>query len=121
MENQPTYRSSVMTYVLGFALSLVLTVLAYAIIVNNLLLGPIAIAAILVLAITQFYVQVTLFLHVGQENKPRWNLSAFLFMLLVVFIVVGGSIWIMNNLNYNMMMSPEQMDDYMRIQNNKGF
>ena len=107
--------------ILGFALSLILTLFAYGMVVYNLLLGPALIAAIILLALTQFFVQVTLFLHVGEEKKPRWNLSAFMFMLLMVGILVLGSLWIMANLNYNMMMTPQQMDDYMRIQNNKGF
>jgi len=46
-------------------------------------------------------VQVILFMHVGIEQKPRWGLMIFLFMLLIIFIIVAGSLWIMANINYN--------------------
>jgi len=36
-------------------------------------------------------------------------------MILVVMILVGGSLWIMKNLNYRM--TPEQMNQYMIDQN----
>jgi heme/copper-type cytochrome/quinol oxidase subunit 4 len=42
-----------------------------------------------------------LFLHLGQEAKPRYQLIAFNFMVLVVLVVVFGSIWIMQNLDYH--------------------
>src|SRR3546814_1615888 len=44
----------------------------------------------------------------GKGSDSRWNLIMFLFMVLVVFIVVVGSLWIMANLNYNMM--PDEAD-----------
>jgi predicted RNA-binding protein associated with RNAse of E/G family len=43
-------------------------------------------------------------------------------MVGILVIVVGGSIWIMNNLNYNMMqMSPTEKTNYMMTQHDKGF
>ena len=45
------------------------------------------------------------YLHLGLESKPRWNLMMFLFMVLLIFVLVGGSMWIMYNLNYNVMPS----------------
>ena len=45
---------------------------------------------------------------------------AFVFMIVTVATIVLGSIWIMANLNYNMM-SPEQVDTYMLKQSKKGF
>ena len=36
-------------------------------------------------------------------SEERWNLIAFLFTLLIIGIVVVGSLWIMYNLNINMM------------------
>ncbi|MBE8365690.1 cytochrome o ubiquinol oxidase subunit IV, partial [Leptospira borgpetersenii serovar Balcanica] len=43
------------------------------------------------------------FLHMNASSEERWNLVAFVFTLLIIAIVVVGSIWIMWNLNYNMM------------------
>ena len=36
------------------------------------------------------------------------------FMLGIVLIIVGGSVWIMNNLNYRM--TPQQMEQYLKSQ-----
>ncbi|MGE5298418.1 MAG: hypothetical protein ACM3KF_00060, partial [Acidobacteriota bacterium] len=55
------------------------------------------------------------------KEKPKWRLASYLFTWFTLLIIVVGSLWIMNNMNYNMMMSPEQMTDYMLKQNAKGF
>ena len=109
------------SYVTGFALSVVFTLVAYVLVVQHILEGKALMAAIVGLAIVQLLVQLFFFLHLHKESKPRWNLVVFLFMLLILLIVVIGSLWIMHNLDYNMMMQPEQMDSYMREQADKGF
>ncbi len=65
------------------------------------------------LAIVQFFVQLFFFLHLGHESKPRWRILIFSFMLLVVVIVVFGSIWIMQNLDYHHM-TPTETKNYLR-------
>lgn len=91
-------------YIIGFALSLVFTLNAY-IAVTQAQNGVTSSLFILLvaLAIGQLVVQVFFFLHLGREPKPRWNALAFITMIMVVLFIVAGSIWIMNNLNYNMM------------------
>ncbi len=44
------------------------------------------------------------FLHMNSKSDEGWNLTAFIFTVIIIAIVVVGSIWIMWNLNYNMMM-----------------
>lgn len=100
-------QGTTVTYVAGFLGSLLLTLLAYMLVVNHALHGAELIAAIVATAIVQLLVQLRFFLHLGKESKPRWNLTAFLFMLMVLVILVFGSLWIMNNLNYHTM-TPEQ-------------
>lgn len=122
---QKTVRSaedySITAYVIGFVLAIALTLLAYAIVVNHWLSGVVLIGTIMGLAATQLLVQLVFFLHLGRTSKSRWNVAAFYFMLLVLVVIVAGSLWIMAGLNYNMMMSPEQMNDYMMRESNKGF
>jgi cytochrome o ubiquinol oxidase operon protein cyoD len=48
-------------------------------------------------------VHLVFFLHMNGSSGQRWNLVAFLFAVLMVVILVGGSFWIMNHLNHNMM------------------
>jgi len=109
------------SYITGFILSIILTLVAYFAVMQKWFDGAGLIAFMMGLASIQFIVQLFFFLHLGSESKPRWKLAAFLFMFLVLIIIVGGSLWIMANLNYNMMMTPEQMDEYMLKQSNKGF
>lgn len=114
-------QASLKNYTIGFVLSVALTVIAYLAVVNHWMVGWVLVATIITLAIIQLMIQLVFFLHLGSEEKPRWNLLTFLFMMMVLLIIVVGSLWIMNNLNYNMMMSPEEMDEYMMEQSNKGF
>ena len=111
-EPQLSYR----TYVLGFLGSVILTVSAYLIATHGShSFGKNTLAIFLaLLAIVQFTLQMFLFLHVGEERGPRLKLMAAGMMLAVVLILVGGSIWIMNNLNYRM--TPEQINQYMQDQ-----
>ena len=107
-----TYKS----YTVGFILSLVLTFAAFGAVWahqhQGLLSTPLLVAALLLLAAAQLMVQLLFFLHIGSETKPRWNMASLLFAVLVLIIIVGGSVWIMNNLNYHMM-SPDATEEFL--------
>jgi cytochrome o ubiquinol oxidase subunit IV len=109
-------RGSFRAYVVGFVSSLVLTISAYLLVVNHQSgTGTNGVlAAIVGLALVQFGVQLWFFLHLGQETKPRWKLLVLAFMIMVVLIMVFGSLWIMDNLNYRM--TPQQVNNYMNDQ-----
>ena len=91
---------SVRSYTAGFILSLALTLGAYILASHQLASGWGLIYALAALAVTQLFVQLVFFLHLGRESKPRWNLVVFAFALMVVVILVFGSLWIMKNLSY---------------------
>jgi cytochrome o ubiquinol oxidase operon protein cyoD len=93
---------SVVTYTLGFGLSIVMTLAAFATVVYHILPKS-GTLFIVCLAVGQLLVQLLCFLHLGSEARPRWNLLIFLLAVLIIAIIVGGSLWIMANLNYNMM------------------
>lgn len=102
------YRS----YVLGFVLSVVTTLLAYFLVVNNVLPTQALIYTVLVIAVAQLIIQVIFFLHISQGSK--WKLITFIFTILIVAIVVVGTVWVMNHLNHNMMdMTPQEQQQYM--------
>jgi cytochrome o ubiquinol oxidase operon protein cyoD len=118
---QKDITSSVWQYVVGFVLAVSTTLIAYELVVTRAMTGNMLIAAIVALAVMQLVVQVVFFLHLGKGRNARWNISAFLFMLIVLVIIVGGSLWIMYNLNYNMTtMTPDQKNTYMKGQNGSG-
>ncbi len=90
------------TYVIGFAISIVLTLISYFLVMNSSFSRYATVIAINVLALIQLFVQLRFFLHLGKEKAPRWNLIIFLCMVVFLAIVVFGSLWIMNELNDNM-------------------
>ena len=60
-------------------------------------------AVVLVCAVVQVLVHLVYFLHLDSKSEGGWNLIAIVFAALIILIVVVGSLWIMWNLNYNMM------------------
>jgi cytochrome o ubiquinol oxidase operon protein cyoD len=106
----PTFK----TYLIGFITSIILTLAAYFAVVNHLLNGTALIAAIVVLALVQFIVQLIFFLHFGRGEDGSWNLVIFFSTVGIILILVVGSIWIMNHLNYNM--TPQDINNYMSSQ-----
>lgn len=104
-------------YVIGFVLSLVLTLGAYLLTVREVLSGWALVYVLAALAVVQLVVQLVCFLHLGKESKPRWNLTAAAFALIVVIILVFGSLWIMQNLSYNHNhhgLTPGQTDEFIK-------
>ncbi len=112
------YRANLSTYISGFVLSVVLTMVAYLGVVDHAFKSNALIAFIIGLALIQFLVQLFFFLHLGRETKPRWKLMVLGFMVTVVLILVIGSLWIMYNLNYRMMpKTRSQVNTYLNQQN----
>lgn len=100
-------RKTLSSYVVGLALSLILTLLAfaviqYAIIEKRIFSNEMAYISLAVLAITQLIVQSMCFLRLNGSREGQWNLFPFLFSIFIIVILAGGSMWIMYNLNYFM-------------------
>jgi cytochrome o ubiquinol oxidase subunit IV len=105
---------SVLSYTIGFLLSLFFTIEAYLLVTKGLLHGWKLIYVLALFAVAQCTVQLMLFLHLGKRKGQRWQLLVFGFMLLVVVILVVGSLWIMDNLNSRMM--PTDINHYLHEQ-----
>lgn len=97
-------------YIIGFLLSIALTVTAYILVVNKVVTGVAIVVLLAVLALIQAMVQLVFFLHLDRSRESKWRLLAFASMLVVLVIIVSGSLWIMYHLDYNMMnMSHDQL------------
>ncbi len=108
-------------YGIGFGLSLLLTLAAYSLVMYGGT-SPWLLASITLLAVVQMVVQLIFFLHLGEEASPRAKLLSFIFMAGTLLIIVVGSLWIMANMNYNMMhMTSAQKDNYMTNRNEMAF
>lgn len=102
------HKTTVITYIIGFLLSIILTVASYLFAIQHLASShsvfshQFLTAIFLLCALMQLVVQLLFFLHVGQESNPRWHLLFFLSTFSLVLLVVIASFWIMSHLNYNM-------------------
>jgi cytochrome o ubiquinol oxidase subunit IV len=107
------WHGSITSYIIGFLGSLLLTAIAFYIAVYRFWTGQPLIYAVVGLALAQAIVQLIFFLHLGEEAKPRWHSLIFYFMVLVVLIIAGGTLWIMTDLKHRVMsdMSKEMPHD----------
>jgi cytochrome o ubiquinol oxidase operon protein cyoD len=99
-------------YLVGLGLAVLLTATSFFIAGTNLVWQPSIPVAIIVLAIAQMGVQLVFFLHITTGPDNANNVLALAFGLLIVFLVIAGSLWIMANLNHNMV----PMDQIMQMQ-----
>lgn len=92
------------SYITGFILSVILTVIPFWIVMEHTLSPSATIIAIVAFAVVQVVIQLIYFLHMNTHSEEGWNFIALVFTVLIIAIVVVGSIWIMYNLDLNMMM-----------------
>ena len=105
-------KQRVLGYLVGLALAIVLTATSFFIAGTDLVWQPSIPVAIIVLAIAQMGVHLVFFLHITTGPDNTNNVMALAFGLLIIFLVIGGSLWIMANLNHNML----PMDQIMQMQ-----
>jgi cytochrome o ubiquinol oxidase operon protein cyoD len=103
---------SVIGYLVGYALAVLLTVVSFYLARSTLVWEPSIPIALSVLAIAQMGVHLVFFLHMTSGPDNLNNLMALAFGLLIVVLLVFGSLWIMSNLSQHMI----PMDQIMRMQ-----
>jgi cytochrome o ubiquinol oxidase operon protein cyoD len=111
-EEEASIGSRLLGYAVGLGLAILLTATSFFVAGTDLVWQPSIPVAIIVLAIAQMGVHLVFFLHITTGADNTNNILALAFGLLIVFLVIGGSLWIMANLNHNMM----PMDQLMRMQ-----
>jgi cytochrome o ubiquinol oxidase operon protein cyoD len=111
----PHGTSAKYSYVVGFILSLVITLGAYFLATHFMSSSSLWVT-LAVFAVAQFVTQVICFIHVGAERASRDRLIIFACAALVVFIIMSGSLWIMTTLNSRMMPDMTHMEAYMSDQ-----
>ena len=99
-------------YLVGLGLSILLTATSFFIAGTDLVWQPSIPVALTVLAIAQMGVHLVFFLHITTGPDNTNNVMALAFGLLIVFLVIGGTVWIMAHLNQNMI----PMEQLMRMQ-----
>jgi cytochrome o ubiquinol oxidase operon protein cyoD len=102
--------SESLSYIIGLALALILTGVSFWVASTSVLWGPGVAVGLVVLAIAQMGVHLVFFLHITSGPDNTNNVLALAFGVLIVFLVMIGTIWIMAHLNANMGVSPELMN-----------
>ena len=102
----------VLGYLTGLGLAILLTATSFFIAGTDLVWQPSIPVALVVLAIAQMGVHVVFYLHITTGPDNTNNVLALAFGVLIVLLVIVGSLWIMANLNHNMM----PMDQLMQMQ-----
>ena len=102
----------VLGYLNGLGLAILLTATSFFVAGTDLVWEPSIPVALVVLAIAQMGVHLVFFLHITTGPDNTNNVLALAFGVLIVILLIGGSLWIMANLNHNMM----PMDQLMQMQ-----
>jgi cytochrome o ubiquinol oxidase operon protein cyoD len=98
-------RGSLASYLTGFILAGLFTAGAFLLVIKGGALPKWAIlAAIYCAAVAQILVHLHYFLHLDASRRERWNVLALIFTVLIAIIFVAGSLWVMSDLDYRMMM-----------------
>ena len=95
---------SVRSYLTGFVLSVILTAIPFAIVMAGGFESRFLTAAVVVgMAIVQILVHMVYFLHMNTRSDEGWTMMALIFTVVILVIVLSGSLWVMYNMNTNMM------------------
>ncbi|EUJ36019.1 cytochrome aa3 quinol oxidase subunit IV [Brochothrix campestris] len=90
-------------HVIGFVLSIVLTLLAAYAAVSDLSVN-IILVFIFIMAFVQAGIQLFMFMHVNEEDPDYTQLGNFLFAAVIAVIIVIGSYWVMEMAHANHLM-----------------
>ena len=99
--------SETVSYIVGLGLALILTGISFWVASTSALWGPGVAVGLVVLAIAQMGVHLVFFLHITSGPDNTNNVLALAFGVLIVFLVMVGTIWIMAHMNANMAPMPE--------------
>lgn len=98
--------SSLRDYLIGFVLSVILTAIPFWLVMSGTItdrsLGALVLGA---LAAVQMVVHMLYFLHMNGRIQAGWTMLTTIFTVVFVAIAVAGTLWVMFNMNINMMPS----------------
>ncbi|WP_407079137.1 cytochrome o ubiquinol oxidase subunit IV [Candidatus Williamhamiltonella defendens] len=101
-DSRVAHQDGLKLYVVGFILSVMLTVIPFMMVMNQSASRTVILATVITTAVVQIIVHLVCFLHMNGASEERWNLVAFIFTVIIIAIILVGSLWIMHHLNINM-------------------
>lgn len=92
----------------GFALAALLTLVPFALVMGEVHMARSTLVAIIMgLGAVQIVVHLVYFLHVNRQAEEGWTLAATIFSVIILVIVMAGSLWVLHNMDANMMPMPD--------------
>jgi cytochrome o ubiquinol oxidase subunit IV len=92
------------SYLVGFLLSVVLTAIPFALVMADVFPDArVTAGLVMAAAVIQIVVHMIFFLHMNTKSENGWTFMALMFTLIIVVICISGSLWVMYNMNANMM------------------
>jgi len=101
--------ASMRDYAIGFVLSVVLTAIPFWLVMEKPFAAGVTAAIIMAFAVVQIVVHMIYFLHMTPRAEGGWSMTALVFTIIVVLIMLAGSLWVMHHLNTNMMPMPHDV------------
>ena len=95
-----------LSYTVGLGLAILTTIASFVVSQTDLLWAPGIPVGLIVLAFAQIGIHLVFFLHLGSGPDSTNNILALAFGVLIVFLIITGSVWIMTNLQSIMMPMP---------------
>ncbi|MDR7000762.1 cytochrome o ubiquinol oxidase operon protein cyoD [Neobacillus niacini] len=90
------HTGSMKAYVIGFVLSIILTIIPLFLVLNHLMGKTVLMISILIAAVLQFVIQLFFFMHIRDGEGPRYNAAALILGIIFVLTIVIGSMWVMS-------------------------
>ena len=103
MSSPQIERQETLTYVVGYGLAMLLTLIAFGLVWLQLLSGQAALYTVLALGLAQMLVHFRCFLHVDLKRNARADLQLLLFSSLIIALMAGGTLVVIFNLYRRMM------------------
>lgn len=94
---------SLRKYLFGFALAVALTLLSFGVVIYGWVPHAAMLWVLFGAGIAQMLVHLHYFLHLDRSSAQRWNLIALAFTVLLLFVFVAGTLWVMLTLDMRMM------------------
>lgn len=117
MSAENSTHASYRSYIIGFVLSVILTVIPFYVVMAEVEMDILwAMAIIFGLGAIQIMVHVHYFLHVSVGAEDGWQFMSLLFTAVVLVIILAGSIWVMFHLHENMMPAHDTIERVRELQ-----
>ncbi|WP_417743798.1 cytochrome o ubiquinol oxidase subunit IV [Salipiger sp.] len=109
---------------IGFALAAILTIIPFYLVMAEVEMARSTLVGIIMgLGAVQIIVHLVYFLHLKRSSEEGWNFFAAIFAVVILVIVLAGSLWVMHNMNENMMPMHEmeqQIEQMKSLQSQQG-